>query len=571
MGFESIESPDEVKRLQRCITDLISVLTLPAVWAGGEPSQIASTLLTSLLGMLDLDLVYLFLKDAGSEPPIEMVRTAPSWTSSRPEDVGKVLAPWLANGPEPFPIRCSFGGREISIVPLRLGLQGEIGLLAAGSRRTDFPQQTEKLILSVAANHAYIGLQEARLLSEQVRLASELDMRVAQRTAELARANEELRKEIAERKRVEEQLRHSEAFLAEAQHLARIGSFSWLVETDEIRWSRQLYRIFEFEPNTTVTLQRIGSRVHPEDIPMLNNMIERARAAASDFEYEHRLLMSDGSVKHLQLIAHGSRDTQGRFEYIGAVQDVTQRRMSEDALARARSELAHVARMNSLAILTASIAHEVNQPLSGIVTNASTSLRMLGADPPNIDGARETARRTIRDGNRAAEVITRLRNLFTKKEVSVESVNLNEAVREVVALSATDFQRYRILLRTELADDLPQVAGDRAQLQQVISNLVRNACEAMSNVSDRPRELLIRTQCMEEHQVHLIVKDAGLGLSTEAAERSFDAFYTTKQDGMGIGLSISRSIIEAHNGRIWAAPNDGPGATFTFSIPRESA
>jgi C4-dicarboxylate-specific signal transduction histidine kinase len=251
---------------------------------------------------------------------------------------------------------------------------------------------------------------------------------------------------------------------------------------------------------------------------------------------------------------------------MGAVQDVTQRRASEDALPKARAELAQGARINSLALLTASIAHEVNQPLSGIITNASTSLRMLASDPPNLDGARETARRTIRDGNLAADVISRLRSLFTKKEISFEALDLNDATKEVIALTLGELQRNRISLRTELADNLPRVNGDRVQLQQVILNLLRNGSEAMSSLEHQPRELLIRTQ-LHENQVHLAVKDVGVGFSPEIAERLFEAFFTTKSDGMGIGLSISRSIIEGHHGRLWAAPNDGPGSTFSFSIP----
>ena len=277
---------------------------------------------------------------------------------------------------------------------------------------------------------------------------------------------------IAERK---EGLRRSEAFLAEAQRLSLTGSFSWRVATDEITWSEQLYRIFEFDPGMPVTLELIGTRVHPEDIPLLHDMIERARGAGTDFEYEHRLQMPDQSIKYLHMVAHGTRDEDGRLEYIGAVQDVTARRLSEQALGKAQSELAHVARVTALSTLTASIAHEVNQPLSGIITNASTCLRMLAADPPDVDGARETARRTIRDGNRASDVIARVRALFTKKESAIESVDLNEATREVIALSLSDLQRNRVMLQSELADDLPTVTGDRVQLQQVILNLLRNA------------------------------------------------------------------------------------------------
>ena len=317
-----------------------------------------------------------------------------------------------------------------------------------------------------------------------------------------------------------------------------------------------------------MTLELIRTRVHADDIPSLNDLIDGARSDGSNFEYDHRLRMPDHSVKYLHMVAHATRDLDDRLEYIGAIQDVTQRRLSEEALGRARLELAHVARVTTLGALTASIAHEVNQPLSGIITNASTGLRLLTADPPNVEGALETVRRTLRDGNRAAHVIARLRALFGKKTFTSESVDLNEATREVIALSLSEFQRSRVVLRTELADDLPPVTGDRVQLQQVILNLCLNALEAMNGVDDRPRQLLIRTELEKENRVRISVQDAGTGFEPKNAEKLFDAFYTTKSAGMGIGLSVSRSIIEGHHGRLWASTNDGPGATFSFSIPR---
>jgi signal transduction histidine kinase len=219
--------------------------------------------------------------------------------------------------------------------------------------------------------------------------------------------------------------------------------------------------------------------------------------------------------------------------------------------------------------LTASIAHEVNQPLSGIITNANTCLRMLNANPPDVEGARETARRTIRDGNRAADVIVRLRALFSKKEFSLEPLDLNEATREVIALTLSDLQRNRVLLQSELAQDLPRIVGDRLQLQQVILNLLRNASDAMVGVGDRPRQLLIRTEGEDGDRVRVSVRDAGVGIDAQSMNKLFDAFYTTKSEGMGIGLSVSRSIIERHHGHLWAEPNDGPGVTFSFSIPLE--
>jgi PAS domain S-box-containing protein len=376
--------------------------------------------------------------------------------------------------------------------------------------------------------------------------------------------------DLSERKRAESALRRSEAFLAEGQHLGQIGSFSWRVATDEITWSAELYRIYELEIGVPVTLELIHSRVHPEDVSLIEKMkmMDQAREGGHDFEWQYRLLMPDHSIKYMHVVAHATRDQDGQLEYIASVQDVTARRMAEEGRDKARSELAYVARVMTLGTLTASIAHELTQPLSGIVTNASTCLRMLQTDPPEVEGARETARRTIRDGNRMSEVITRLRALFSKQEPTTESVNLNEAVLEVIALSIVELQKNRVMLCPELADGLPLVIGDRVQLQQVILNLLRNGSDAMSTVEDRPRQLLIRTERDEGDRVRLTVQDAGVGFDPQAADRLFDAFYTTKGDGMGIGLSVSRSIIEGHHGRLWATLNDGPGAAFSFSIPR---
>jgi signal transduction histidine kinase len=232
-------------------------------------------------------------------------------------------------------------------------------------------------------------------------------------------------------------------------------------------------------------------------------------------------------------------------------------------------DMAALVSLTKLSVFAASIAHEVNQPLSGIITNASTCMRMLAADPPNIDGACEAARRAIRDGNRASEVILRLRAVFGRKKFTTGEVDLNEATREVIALALSDLQRNQVALRVEFDDDLPCVSGDCVQLQQVILNLVRNASDAMSTVDDRVRELLIKTELDEDDRVRLTVQDAGIGFDPQVTDRLFEPFFTTKSGGMGIGLSLCRSIIEDHHGRMWATPNDGPGAMFSFSIPRK--
>jgi len=265
-------------------------------------------------------------------------------------------------------------------------------------------------------------------------------------------------------------------------------------------------------------------------------------------------------------VSFGEMIADERRIFTGFIRDISEKKRSEEELHNAQAELSRMMRVMTIGQLTASIAHEVSQPLSGIVTNASTCLRMLKGDLPNIDGARETAQRTIRDANRASEVITRLRTLFSKKQIEVAPLDLNEAAREVIALLSGELERNNVILKHHFSEHLPAVHGDRVQLQQVILNLLRNASDAMSGIEDRPRQMVLRTKLEGEH-VCLSVQDSGIGFTPEVAAQMFESFYTTKSDGMGVGLSVSRSIIEANRGRLWATPNAGPGATFAFSIP----
>jgi len=786
MEVQPGHAAEEIRRLQRCINDLISLLALPAIWTGSEPTQIISSLLDSLLGMLRLDFIYGQLHNP---MPLEIVRVAPSQQlTARPQDFAELFRPWLLEDPQKWPmvVPNPVGDGHMPIMPSRLGLHGEIGVIVAGSRRADFPEQTERLLFGVAANQVAIALQAAWLPSEQNRIAnderkqseegfraiveklpecvnvvardgtllqmnsaglamagspsadriiggnvydflppehreryrkfhekvcdgqngslefdiinmqgerrhvesrsaplryhdgsivqlgitrditalkqaeqklreSELNLNLiintipalawAARTdgsaeffnqhyleyvgltseqlqdwkwtaavhpddlgslteqwqrvmasggageaeARLRRFDGEYRRflfranplrdqsgsvvkwfgvntDVEDRKRAEEELRRSEAFLVEGQRLSSTGSFFWRVDNDEIRFSGELYRLFEFDQDLPLTIERIAARVHPEDIPLLQEKIESARSDRGGLDYEIRLQMPDGKVKYCSTVARSYRRQDGGLEYYGAIRDITEQYLSEQALSKLRSELAHLVRVTSLGALTASIAHEVNQPLSGIVTNANTCLRMLDADPPNIEGARETARRAIRDSNRAAQVVTRLRALFTKQAPTFELVDLNEATREVIALSLHALRINRVVLRTEL-NDIPCVRGDRVQLQQVILNLVQNAIDAMTTIEERPRQLLIRTERDQDGWLRLSTQDTGVGFDAIMMERLFESFYTTKCSGMGIGLSVSRSIIENHQGRLWAEPNNGPGARFSFAIP----
>jgi PAS domain S-box-containing protein len=550
------DSAQEIKRLQRCLNDLVSLLALPAIWSS-EPSEMVAVLLEALLRTVSLDFAWARLTDPVSETAIEILRPSDSrQLKPIPIEIGEVVSDWLKRreGNSQLPPTIQLGKENLLIFPVPLGVEGEIGMIVVASEREDFPNQIESLLLSVATNQASIGLREAALLRKQKRIAIELEQRVAERTATLAQTNEELRRSEGKWKSVFDNSAVGVVLTSlSGRFIAANSVFQEMVgyAEDEL----QQFTFFEI--------------THEEDIGLNRSLLgELFEGKSQQFQIEKRFQSKDGDFVWARLnVCMVSVSEQAPRFLMALVEDITQRRQSEEALAKARSELARVANITSLGVLTASIAHEVNQPLSGIITNAGTCMRMLSADPPNLDGARETVRRTIRDGNRAADVISRLRKLYSKKEPSPEPMDLNEATREVTALSLTDIQRSGAVLRHDLADDLPPVIGDRVQLQQVILNLLRNGADAMSTIDDRPRELLVRTERHEESQVRLSVKDSGVGFTPQTAEKIFEAFYTTKTDGMGIGLSISRSIIEAHQGRIWAMPNDGPGATFSFAIP----
>jgi PAS domain S-box-containing protein len=927
----------EVKRLQRCMNDLVSVLALPAVWSVSEPSRILEMLLDALMGILDLDFLYARVRLNSHGAPIDALRTAPHFgTGHSPEEIGQALNHWFGEDAQQISeeVFGHLGGREVSVFPVRMGIEGELGLIVAGSQRVGFPEQTERLVLSVAANQAAIGLQQALQLNEQKRVASELDRRVAERTSELAAANKELQLQVGllqqlpvsawtlkpdgtqdfvnqvwldysgqtldfvrshpeawmnavhpedreaaakafcdgirlgqgfavearslraqdrtyrwhliqavvlhdaeekvlkfvgttadidDQKRAEEALRESEyearlivdtipgvvALLSPTGNLEMVshqaleffgrtfeelnrwgtndmihpedlhgvidaftralttgrpyevlarfrradGVYRWsqnggcplrdrngdiarwcslITDIDDQKRAEEALRESEHESrlivdsipgliavlDTSGEIERVSQPVldyfgksleecrqwavddtiHPDDRPAYLQAFERSFAAGEPIEFDaFRARRFDGVYRWLNMRGLPLRDRQGhivrwyflltevddrkraedelrrsearhrvvvetandavvsidesgtiilanpatkrifgynpeeligkpltvlmpgamgklheagfkryletgarqlnwggtgmtalrangeefpveisfgemtvdrRKIFTGFIRDISEKKRYEAELRNTQAELARMMRVMTIGQLTASIAHEVSQPLSGIITNASTCFRMLKSDPPNIDGARETAQRTIRDGNRASEVITRLRTLFTKKQIEVAPLDLNEAAREVIALLSGELQRNNVILKQEFSDHLPAVHGDRVQLQQVILNLLRNASDAMSGIEDRPRQLVLRTDPEGEH-VRLSVQDSGVGFTLEVAEKMFESFYTTKSDGMGVGLSVSRSIIEANHGRLWATANDGPGATFAFSIPCE--
>jgi signal transduction histidine kinase len=291
-----------------------------------------------------------------------------------------------------------------------------------------------------------------------------------------------------------------------------------------------------------------------------------------DTSSEFRVVLPRGTVKYLQAIRHPVVNDAGEVvKLVGTVIDITERKRAEQERGRLyqlEADLAHINRVSMMGELTASIAHEVNQPLSGVVSNGSACLRWLAGDVPNVEEAREAAGRIVRDGKRAGEVIARIRALTKRATTPREKLDLNETIREVLAMVGDEAKKKSVITRTQFADDLSPVSGDRVQLQQVVLNLVMNATEAMSSVSDRARELLITTRNVGSDQVQVTVKDSGPGIDPNTLDKIFDPFYTTKPGGMGMGLSICRSILQAHGGRLWAAAKDGPGTTFHFTLPK---
>jgi PAS domain S-box-containing protein len=378
--------------------------------------------------------------------------------------------------------------------------------------------------------------------------------------------------DITERKRAEEKLRQSEAYLAEAQKFTHTGSWVWEVAGRRaLHLSEEWYRVYGFDPNEgMLAWNKRLQRIHPDDRARRQQAIDRAVSEKSEYEVEYRILLPGGTVKHLHSVGHPVLDDSGNLvQFVGSSTDITERRQAEEALRQAQADLARISRITTMGELTASLAHEVNQPIAASVTDANTCLRWLNRDHPDLEEAREAASRTVKDATRAAEIISRIRLLFKKVSPQWESVDMNEIIREMLALMISDMSRRSISVRLELAEDLPQITGDRVQLQQVLMNLMVNGIDAMKD-SDGTRELGINSQRGENEQILVSISDTGVGLPEEQADQIFNAFFTTKPNGTGMGLRISRSIIESHGGRLWASDNTPRGASFHLTLPIEA-
>jgi signal transduction histidine kinase len=428
--------------------------------------------------------------------------------------------------------------------------------------------------LEIAAAAGFLAVQSTPLLSRtgeplgmisthfrKTHRPSELELRFTDLYARQAA-------EMIERKQSEEKLQRSETHLAEGQRISQTGSWVWNVSTGELFWSEEEYRIFDVDPNWGApSLSAALQFIHPDDRSAAQQSLEKAVSATSHSEWDCRIVTLKGAIKTVHSTAHPVFTSGILTEYVGTTMDITVRKQAEDALHEAREELTRVSRAVTIGELATSIAHEVNQPLSAVVTNGNAGLRWLAGDAPNLDEARQALRRIIRDGNRASDVIAKIRLLVQKTGTEKEQFDLKEAIEESVSLAQAEIRRREVAVRTELADDLPAVIGDRVQLQQVLLNLIMNGIDAMSGVSDRPREMIIVAVKDLPDEIRVSVRDSGTGFKAHDVDRLFEAFYTTKPQGIGVGLSISRSIIEAHGGRMWAVQNETLGATFQFTLP----
>ena len=371
-----------------------------------------------------------------------------------------------------------------------------------------------------------------------------------------------------ERSQAEAALKRSEFYLTEGQRVSLTGTFAWDLATDEITFSDQLRRIWEFEPHEAVTYDMLSERTHPDDLPRLTGYRERIRAGFANPDYQLRLRMPDGRIKYLWVSARAVNHEGGRLECLGAVQDITRRRLAEDGRDKVRSELAHVSRVVSLGALTASIAHEVNQPLASIVTNGETGLRWLDRPDPSFEKVQQVLRRVVNDARRAADIIDRIRTMASRGAPKQSETTFAEIITECTVFLHHELQWRSVSISLDLASDLPKVMVDRTQLQQVIVNLVINAVQAMTKSEVAYKTIAIRTQQIDPETVRCIVEDSGPGIDVEHLPHLFDSFFTTKETGMGLGLPIARSIIEAHNGVIRADNKSAlGGARLIIELP----
>ncbi len=533
----------ENQRLRAALRDLVAVSTIPATWVGREPPTIAAGLADALVGALRLEFAFVRLRDPATGSAVDATR-GDAWADFdawlREHDVWeKVTIPDVGHPSQ---------GYTGLVMPVRI--HGEGGLVAVASRRADFPTETDQLLVSVAANQAAMAFQNARLAEERRDVADalrhsrdELELIVAERTAELRRAGAELQTIL---------------------DASPIGIVLFRRDFTVQRCNAAFERMFGW---TAEELRRRPGLLANETDDGWAPVLQTLERATEPFRLEIKIRRKDGSEFDAAVACAPLADESGYpAGFVANIGDISDRKRAEASLRKTQDELAHVTRVMTLGELAASIAHEINQPLTAIIADASVSLNLLARREPDIELLRQVLTEIMADGHRAGNVIRRLRQLATKGDPHRTLLDMNSVIGEVAALVDSEIQKHGASLRTVLAPDLPLVYCDRIQLQQVLINLVMNGLEAMDAVKDRSRRLTIRSDT-DGANVRVAVQDAGIGIDADHADRIFDAFFTTKPSGMGMGLSISRSIIEGHGGRLWATANPKLGATFHFELP----
>jgi signal transduction histidine kinase len=441
-----------------------------------------------------------------------------------------------------------FGGLRPSLVAAGLAVLYFVYFIVEPGRDFDLAKDIPRIALFIVTASFVVALCAAQRANSE----------------ELARVNKALLAENAERKGVE-------AYLDEAQALSRTGCFGWKTGSTDIFLSKEGYRVLDIDPDEKPMLRELArERVHPDDRSILQAALDRIPGGEREYDFELRWLTRKSDVRHLHVRAHRAIAAAAGYELVGAVMDVSETRQTQEALQATQAALAHAARVASLGEMSASIAHEVNQPLAGIITNGEAGLRWLSRKEPQPEEVRDALERMIRDAKRASEVVRHLRALARKEPAEREPLDLKDVIGECVRLLQGEIQRRRVVIKTDLAPNLPKVIANRIELQQVIINLMVNGMQAMDLVSERPRHLTVDST-IESDMAVVAVADSGSGLDSGIESRLFSPFFTTRAGGMGMGLSICRTIVESHGGRIWASSNQGPGATFRFSLPFEAA
>jgi PAS domain S-box-containing protein len=383
--------------------------------------------------------------------------------------------------------------------------------------------------------------------------------------------------DLSEQKRAEEALRRSEAYLAESQRLTHTGSWASHGTTHEAEyWSEEMFRVFGFDPQQGLPMRdQWLQRIHPEDRDKVKREAsDRMFVQKVDSDVEFRIVLADGTVKVIHGLAHPIFSSNSELvKVVGTAIDITERKRAEnerERLQQLEANLAHISRVSTMSALTASLAHEINQPIGAAMTNAQACLRFLNCGQPDLPEAREAAQEMVRDARRAADIIDRVRSLYRKGSAHQEIVDVNEVIREMVVMLHKEANRYSVDIRAELCENLPSVVADRVQLQQVLMNLMMNGIEAMPDAG-MGGELSVKSQLAEDGQLLISVSDTGVGLPIGKDTEIFNAFFTTKSQGTGVGLAITRSIVESHGGRVWATANPGRGTTFQFTLPKRAA